>query len=477
MFFRMIYEDQLAHASYLVGCQKTGEAIVVDPRRDVDAYLSLAKKEGFRVVATAETHVHADFVSGARELAEQANASVYVSGAGGREWTLKWLSQPRSAGGSYAHRVLHDGDEFDIGGISFRALHTPGHTPEHLSYLLTDKGSGATSPMGIFSGDFVFVGDLGRPDLLEKAVGVSGSQEPAAEALRESAQRFLELADYVQVWPAHGAGSACGKSLGAVPQSTVGYERLRNGPLQLADEAKKFVANILAAQPEPPSYFSRMKKVNVDGPAVLGGLPAPKQLSGAEATAAASGDSQVIDMRPWGEFRVGHLPGALCAPFDKAFTTIVGSYADPDKDVLLCCASADQVAAAVRCCVRVGIDRVTGFVLVSDLEGQKLESAGEIDVAELKSRIASGDYEVLDVRRAEEFAAGHMPGAANIAHVRLADELEHVPKGKPLLVSCRSGARSARATAFLRQKGYDATNVAGGFLAWEKAGEDIVRES
>ncbi|MGE3182762.1 MAG: rhodanese-like domain-containing protein, partial [Phycisphaerae bacterium] len=441
MLFRMIYEDQLAHASYLIGCQKTGEAIVVDPRRDVDVYVTLAAKEGLRIVAVAETHVHADFVSGARELAHRVHARVYVSGAAGADWTPKWLADSQGQGASGTAQVLQDRDEFSIGKIRFLAVHTPGHTPEHVCYLVTDAGGGAQEAMGILSGDFVFVGDLGRPDLLEKAVGVRGAGELAAHSLRESAEKFLTLADYLQVWPAHGAGSACGKSLGAVPQSTVGYERRQNSALQLAGDASAFVRAILADQPEPPSYFARMKRVNVEGPALLGELPPASKLSTSEAKSAIGQNAQVVDLRSWNAFRAGHIPNAICAPFDKSFTTIVGSYANPGVYVILCSDQAATLDDAVRCCVRVGIDRIIGSISTDDLASLPSSTTAEVDVQELKKRMDSG-YTILDVRREDEFVAGHMPGAKNIAHVQLANRLEELSRDKPLLVSCRSGARS-----------------------------------
>jgi hydroxyacylglutathione hydrolase len=207
MLFRVIYDPSLAQAAYLIGCQRTGEAIVVDPERDVDRYERLAASEGLRITAVAETHIHADFVSGSRELAEKG-AKVFVSDEGDADWKYQWLDR-RSTGGAYDHQLLKDGDTFMVGHIEFRAVHTPGHTPEHLCFKVTDRGSGADEPMGVITGDFLFVGDLGRPDLLESAAGMAGKADPSA----------------------HGAGSACGKALGAVPQTTVGYERRFNPAL------------------------------------------------------------------------------------------------------------------------------------------------------------------------------------------------------------------------------------------------------
>src|SRR5436190_7617447 len=241
MFFRMIYDDKLAQACYLIGCQRTGEAILIDPQRDIDRYQKVADAERLRITAVAETHIHADFLSGVREVAERTGAKIHVSDEGDADWKYRWLGK-KSTGGSYPHQLLHHGDSFRVGNIVFTVLHTPGHTPEHICFMVTDTGGGANEPMGILTGDFVFVGDLGRPDLLETAAGIAGAKEASAHTLCESAAEFLKLPDYLQVWPAHGAGSACGKALGAVPQSTVGYEKRFNPSLRLAGSPGAFVA-------------------------------------------------------------------------------------------------------------------------------------------------------------------------------------------------------------------------------------------
>ena len=211
MLLKYFYDDKLAHASYLVGCQRAREAIVIDPGRDIEGYLAMAEREGLTITAVAETHIHADYVSGARELADRLGAKLYVSDEGPAEWKYLYLE-------GYANQLLHDGDSFSIGKIEFDVMHTPGHTPESLSFVLTDQGGGATSPMGIFTGDFIFVGSIGRPDLLEEAAGIAGTAEPGARDLFASMKRFRALPDHLQVWPAHGAGSACGKDWGRFPR-------------------------------------------------------------------------------------------------------------------------------------------------------------------------------------------------------------------------------------------------------------------
>ncbi|HBS29879.1 MAG TPA: MBL fold metallo-hydrolase [Phycisphaerales bacterium] len=464
MLFRLIYDDALAQAAYLVGCQRTREAVVFDPERDVDRYIDLAASEGLRIVGAAETHIHADFLSGTRELCERVGAAAYLSAEGGPDWSYRWLTK-KSGGGSYAHRLLRHNDSFDIGGVRVRAVHTPGHTPEHLCFEITDRGSGAGDAMGLISGDFVFVGDVGRPDLLESAAGQVGAMEPSARALARSLREFNALPEYLQLWPGHGAGSACGKALGAVPQSTVGYEQRFNHALALASDEGAFVRDILSGQPEPPAYFARMKRENRDGPAVLGAVPAPRPISAGDVPNGAA----VLDTRPWEQFRDGHLRGALSAPLDRSFPTVAGSFVEPGEDIALVC-EASEVDRAVRMLVRVGLDRVVGFVLPSMISSAPgLVRTKEVDAPGARALVASGRVAVLDVRRGAEFEAGHIDGATNIAHVRLGPRIEAVPRGKALLVHCQAGVRSARACAYLEKRGFDVTNLAGGYAAWEKA--------
>ncbi|MFG0305792.1 MAG: rhodanese-like domain-containing protein [Phycisphaerales bacterium JB040] len=469
MFMRMIYDEKLAQAAYLIGCQQTGEAVVIDPERDVDRYIDLAAENGLRITATAETHIHADFVSGSRELAERVGARVYVSDEGDDDWKYRWLDK-KEGGGSYDHVLLRDGDSFHVGKIEFRAVHTPGHTPEHIAFLVTDHGSGATEPIGIATGDFVFVGDLGRPDLLESAAGQAGQREPSARRLYRSVRTLDAIPDFVQVWPAHGAGSACGKALGAVPTSTVGYERRFNPAIRAASSEEGFVDFILSGQPEPPMYFANMKRDNKLGPRVLGGLPIPpridlKTLASVDATAAA-----IIDTRPWEDFRAGHVPGSLSFPLSRSFNTDAGSMVRDTEDIYLVIEQ-EHLEEAVRDLVRVGLDRLRAWCPPSDLEAagpESLATIRETTVEDATGPVESGRLRVLDVRRATEYAEGHIPGATNIAHTRLMGRLDEVPPDAELLVHCRSGVRSARAAAFLQRAGRRVVNLRGGFLAWER---------
>lgn len=475
MLFRLVYDPLLAHASYLVGCQKTGEAIVIDPARDIDRYIRLAEQEKLRLTAATETHIHADFLSGCRELAERG-VRAYLSDMGGPDWVYGWRDK-KSGGGSYDAVLLRHGDVIKVGNIELRTIHTPGHTPEHICFEVTDRGGGAAEPMGIFTGDFVFVGDLGRPDLLESAAGVSGAADVSAKRLLESARAFRAQPEYLQVWPAHGAGSACGKALGAVPQSTVGYELRHNQALIAAGNADRFISEMLSGQPEPPLYFGRMKRENRDGPPLLGSMPSPEALTVPEIKRL-DRDVVVIDTRTWAEFRAGHLPGSIYAPANTNFPAVAGSYVQPNDRIALI--AGENALEFVRCLVRIGLDRVEGIIFPHVLQeyadaGGKLVTTEEIDIAEFRRRIAAGAVNVLDVRRAEEWKAGHLRDARNIAHTRLAGRLAEVPRDKPLAVHCLSGGRSSYAAAFLERHGYTVANVAGGFGAWERAGGEVVR--
>ncbi len=475
MFLRMVYDEKLAQAAYVIGCQRTGEAVVVDPERDVDRYVTLARANGLRITAVTETHIHADFLSGSRELAERTGARLYLSDEGGPDWKYAWLDK-KQGGGRYDAVLLKDGASFRVGNIELRALHTPGHTPEHVCFLVTDHGGGASEPMGILTGDFVFVGDLGRPDLLETAAGIAGVKEASAHTLFASLRKFNSLPDYLQVWPAHGAGSACGKALGAVPQSTVGYERRFNQALSFAADEPRFVEFILEGQPEPPLYFARMKVQNRDGVPLLGELPAPRRLTADELARIDGGSTAVIDVRPWPAFRDGHVPGSIWTPTNSQFPMVTGSYVKPEEAIVLVC-EPGRVEELTRDLVRIGLDRVEGWAAPEDLAGlRNLATTPEIDAATLRARLRSGEIAgpaVLDVRRAAEHETRAIPGAVNIAHTRLPARLDELPRG-PMVVHCAGGVRSASACSLLQRLGNDVTNLAGGMGAWEKSGGETV---
>ncbi|MFP3948151.1 MAG: MBL fold metallo-hydrolase [Gemmatimonadota bacterium] len=485
MLFRQIYDEKLAQYAYLVGCEATGEALIIDPERDIDRYVALAEEEELRITAVAETHIHADFLSGAREFAERFGTKVYLSGEGGEEWTYGWIDGESRVGRPYDVTVLRDGDTFSVGNIEVRAVHSPGHTPEHLVYLIVDRGGGASDPMGVVSGDFIFVGDLGRPDLLEQAAGYEGVQEEAARQLYGSLPRFTELEDHVQVWPGHGAGSVCGKALGAVPTSTVGYEKRYNASLAAAQDGEDaFVDAILSGQPEPPLYFARMKRDNRDGVPLLDGLPRPRELTARELGRYSEDDGTVvIDTRlDRSAFMARHLPGSLYAPMTETFNTRVGSVlVDEEKPVALVIDS-DRVEEAVRDLVRIGFDNVVGYATPETLvrylnQGGPSARIEEIDFDDVARMREDEDVVVLDVRYRSEYDAGHVPGAVNASYTRLPELYEdRVPPEGTLLVHCSTGARSAVAAAWLEARGRDVKYVGSRWTTWSEGDHPVEKE-
>jgi len=452
MFFQQIFEEKLAQYAYLIGCQKTGEAIIVDPMRDIARYQTIAAKNKLKIVAATETHIHADYLSGLRELAEDG-IKVLVSDEGDKDWKYNWVIESK-----YTHQLLKDGDEFNIGNIKFKTVFSPGHTPEHISFLVTD-GATTDEPMGLLSGDFIFVGDVGRPDLLETAAGQVGAMDTSAKTLYKSIERFKKMPEYLQLWPGHGAGSACGKALGAVPESTVGYEQRFNGSIKAAITEKDFVDYILDGQPEPPLYFARMKRDNKNGPQLLGEIPAPERMSiqsmiGATRTS----NAVIVDARnDRMEFMNDHIQGSLYAPFNKTFNTIAGSYISDDEEIFLIIEE-DKVEEAVLDLIRIGLDKVKGYATPKDLEefgeNGSLFATETIDFEKVDELMPTGDYNLLDVRKSSEFEEGHHPKAMNIAHTRLEDRKDEIPNEKPVLVHCKTGARAAAASAMLEKEGF-----------------------
>jgi hydroxyacylglutathione hydrolase len=465
MFFRRFYDEGLAQASYLIGCDGSGEAVVIDANRNVAQYLSAAAAERLRITRVTETHIHADFVSGSRELAKRTGATLLLSAEGGREWQYRFAT---SAGAT----LLHDGDAFHAGRVRFDALHTPGHTPEHLVFLVTDLAV-SDRPVGLVSGDCVFVGDVGRPDLLERAAKVANTMEASAHALFRSLARIRELPDFVQLWPGHGAGSACGKALGALPQSTIGYERVANWGLTTLDE-DTFVREVLAGQPEPPLYFAEMKRINRDGPPLLGEWPQPGRLEPRGLRSVLAEHGTVVDTRSVDSFADGHARGTLNIPLGKSFSTWAGWLMPYDRDVFLVCATQDDATRAAGEMAKIGLDRVAGWFPPSALADQQdaggaLERVAQTSSSEVAARVRSGDVTVLDVRNASEWEHGHLPGALHIPVGLLTQRLGEIPRGRPVVVQCQGGTRSAIAASILLKHGVrDVINLRGGFDEWSR---------
>ncbi|WP_028987138.1 MBL fold metallo-hydrolase [Thermicanus aegyptius] len=474
MLLRYFYDPKLAQASYLVGCQASGEAIVIDPMRNIEPYLKAANEEGVKIVAATETHIHADFISGARELADRAGATLYLSDEGDEDWKYRYLH-------TVPHRLVKEGDIFKVGNLQFTVMHTPGHTPEHISFLLTDLPA-SDEPIGIFTGDFVFVGDIGRPDLLEAAAGISGTALPLAHRMFTSVQRFKELPDYLQVWPAHGAGSACGKALGAVPSSTVGYEKKTNWAMLIEDE-EEFVNTLLSGQPEAPVYFKHMKRLNKEGPALLRDLknmeimqPTPDRLN-----LLLSSSVQIIDTRPSHEYENGHLAGTINIPFNRSFTNWAGWMIDYDRPVYLI-ANRNEIQEVTHALHSIGIDEIRGYMDLSYLNSFQdpripLEYVESVEPEEVVEEVRRGEIYVLDVRNESEWNEGHLEGAKHIMLGRLKERLREIPTDKPILVHCQLGGRSAIAVSFLKANGFrQVMNLAGGLTRWLEEGFSLKSE-
>lgn len=471
MLLKFFYDDKLAQASYLVGCQATGEAIVVDPARDIDKYAKAAKANGVKIVGVTETHIHADFLSGAKEIASKFGATMYLSDEGGTDWSYQYAC-------NYKHCFLKDGDTFNIGNLAFEVLHTPGHTPEHISLLLTDGGSTANGPIGIFTGDFVFVGDVGRPDLLEKAAKVSGSSDEMARKMFHSLARFKKLPDYLQVWPGHGAGSACGKAIGAVQSTTVGYEKRTNWALQ-HDNENDFIQRLLVGQPEPPTYFEMMKQLNKNGPQLVQEIAAPMHVEASISVVETWVEQGiVVDTRPAKIFAQKHLPGVINIPYDKSFTTWAGWLLNYDRPIYLLTGN-QPVSDILKDLQSIGMDQVasTMDLNVFDLhDDSKFVKYEEVTPEEVKDIVQTGQLYVLDVRYEKEQDEGYIPEAKHIMLGYLPVRIEELPRDKPILVQCKTGRRSAIGVSFLQANGFkNVRNLIGGFDEWVKQGFPIVR--
>ncbi len=458
MFVQRFYDDRLAQAAYLIGCQQTGEAIVIDAPRDASAILTAADREDLRITRVTETHIHADFVSGSRELAAATGATLLLSAEGGRDWQYAFAT-------SEGATLLHDGDTITLGGIRLDVRHTPGHTPEHIVFVVTDTARGK-EPVAMVSGDFIFVGDVGRPDLLETAAKIQGTMVDSARQLFRSLQATVDLPDHLQIWPGHGAGSACGKALGAVPTSTLGYERRTNWAFGIDDE-DQFVATVLVGQPTPPTYFARMKQVNRDGPRILGRrsvLP----LMEMESVHGAITDGVVIDVRPGAEYRLAHLPGTQSLPLIRTFTTWAGWLLDADQDVVVIAESEARAVEAQTALASIGIDRVTGWVDATPIAGHvDVRSASIGDVTTAEDMITNGRT-VIDLREIGEWSGGHIPGAVHHPLGQIEEARADLPRETPLALHCQGGTRSGIGASVVERMGFtDVVDLTGGYRGWK----------
>jgi hydroxyacylglutathione hydrolase len=472
MFVKRFFEPKLAQASYLIGCQAHGTAIVIDPNRDTAQYIAAARAENLKIDHVTETHIHADFLSGARELAHATGATLYLSDEGDKDWKYAFAAADGATLVKHGHRIT-------VGNVVIEVLHTPGHTPEHISFLVTD-GAAADEPIAAVTGDFIFVGDVGRPDLLEKAANIKGTMEVGARTLWKSLDAFRQRPDWLQIWPGHGAGSSCGKGISAIPHSTLGYEKRFNWAFQAKDEAE-FVAEVLAGQPDPPKYFAEMKKLNKMGPRILGGFLRPTERTAEQIGAVIKGGALVVDMRPAAEFAAGAIPGTISIPMNGSFTTWMGWFAPYDADFFLL-GDAATVDLAVRDLAMIGLDRVAGWFPVETvgefaaLSDAPLSTIPQITADDLAASLGNGGVTLVDVRNDNEWKAGHIDGARHIPLGRVRERLGEIPRERPIVMQCAAGARSMIAASILKTQGVDRViNLTGGFGAWAKAGLPTVK--
>jgi hydroxyacylglutathione hydrolase len=347
MIFRRFYDDALAQASYMIACEHSSEAIVIDPNMDLETYLRAACDEGVRIVAITETHIHADFASGARALAAATGAMLHVSGEGGAEWQYAFANEDRV-------HTLRDGDSLTVGRVRMDVLHTPGHTPEHLTFVVTDSAR-SEIPVGAITGDFIFVGDVGRPDLLERAAGRAGTMRAAAASLYNSVQAFKKLPDHLQIWPGHGAGSACGKAMSSASHSTLGYERAANWAFAPMSESE-FVDLVLDGQPAAPPYFGAMKLRNRDA-GIPRKLTLPRILEPEDAEQlSTAGSALIVDVRNEDEWLRGHIPGAVLVPLPALHTRL--AELPRDRPIIVQCQRGSRSAAAAATLDAFGFDDV-----------------------------------------------------------------------------------------------------------------------
>lgn len=461
MFFKQFYLGCLAHASYMIGSE--GEAAVVDPQRDVEMYLAEAQTQGVTLKYIIETHLHADFVSGHRELAARTGATIVFG---------------QKANALFPHRAVVDGDELQVGKVVLRILETPGHTPEGISILVTDAQDSST-PVKVLTGDTLFIGDVGRPDL----VGSKGfsSQEMASMLYDSLHQKLLKLDDSVEVYPAHGAGSLCGKNLSSETSSTIGDQRRLNYALKPMPR-EQFVAMMTADLPEVPAYFPLDAEINRTGaPPLLDRGPA-RELTPEEVNKLIQQGYVVLDTRPAPQFGSGHIPGSINVGLKGQFASWAGSLIPLTTPLLLVVESPDQVTEAVTRLARVGIEAVGGYlaggIAAWQSAGFAHNTVAQISVESLSQRLETEPtLQVVDVRRPLEFVQGHVPTALNLQLAQLEKNIQHLDPTRPTAVICAGGYRSSAGASLLSRHGFrQLFNVVGGTAAWVQAGLKVDAE-
>ena len=454
LVFEQINSEGLAQLSYIVGDDKAGVAAVIDPRRDVDVYIERARQLGVRITHAVETHIHADFVSGARELAAQTDAII----CGGKTTDYKFDLQQ-----------MKDGDEIELGSLTLRALHTPGHTPEHISLVAFDSQQGDEA-FGILTGDTLFNLDVGRPDLLGK-----GQENELAKKLYHSLfEKILPLGDRIEVYPCHGAGSACGKSIGDRRQTTIGNERIFSQTFKKRTEAE-FVEWVLDGMPEPPTHYARLKKVNAKGAKIIGNAPmlAPRTPKDFQA-ALKDKNSTVIDARSILAFAGGHLPGAINIALRDEFPNWIGWMIDPARKIFVVVESVRDVETVSRHLFRIGYDNLGGYLHQGMASWENaalpLETIGIWTVQMLDRHKDDKDLQILDVRSGGEWKQGHVKNALHSYVAHLEENLGKLDKSKPTVTYCGSGYRASIAASILKKNGFEKViNIPGSWNAWKAA--------
>jgi hydroxyacylglutathione hydrolase len=455
LVFERIPTEGIAELSYLVGDDGDGVAAVFDPTPDVDKYLKLAREKKVSITHVFETHIHADLVSGARELcARVGSAKVFASHEGGARY-------------GFDHEKLNDGDKFTFGKTIITVKHTPGHTPEHVSYTLAEKDHPET-PWGVLTGDSLFVNSAGRPDLL----GSSETEELTKKLFDTLRGFYLALPDSVSIYPAHGHGSPCGADIGDRLESTVGYERKFNPYLQFTDFAK-FKEHALSSAPPVPKYYPLMKKVNAKGPEILGNLPHVPGLPAKTFNEAVEKNAGVlVDTRLMLAFGGGHIKGALSIGATPMLSIWAGWLLDPDEPILLVLDSDSRVDEVVKLFLRTGYTKFAGYLVGGmtawDNAGFPLEEVGQMTVHEIKE--AGARLQIVDVRAPGEWKQGHVPGARHLFLPELREKAGQLDKQKPVAVYCDSGYRASIGTSILKQEGFRCVcNIPGSWQAWKKA--------
>lgn len=465
MFFEHVYDKSLAQGSYFIGCQATGDAIVIDAQRDIDVYLDIAKRNNLKITHITETHIHADFLCGSRELAAVTGAEMYLSDEGGEDWQYE-----------FPHVGLKDGNIISVGNLTLEVMHTPGHTPESISFLLRDHPA-TDEPVMVFTGDFVFVGDIGRPDLLEKAAGLVGTKEAGAKQMYQSLQKFAALPDYVQVWSAHGAGSACGKALGAVHSSTVGYEKIRNWAFQYPEDEEGFTDYLLADQPEPPKYFAMMKHLNKVNRPLLVEVPQHPKLSKEQFLSTYHKGLKIIDTRDKTIFAKGFIPGSLNIQGNNSFSTWMGWLLNYQEQFVLI-ANDDQIEDLTRKLMRIGLDNIYGYISEVDTLGIELQTAEVINLDQFKSYLNKENTQIIDVRGLTEFESGHIAGAFHQFVGTLPDHLHNIDPNKEVIIHCQAGDRASIAFSILKRNGFENIKYySGGMKEWLESGQEVICET